>query len=631
MATINGSTGNQYIDAKIDWSYTQDKATKKSTVTAALKYKRNNTEYTTSGTGTFSITINGTKKSETKYLKITESDWVTAVQATVEVSHGSNGAAKTITISATGSIPDTSLTSTSVSGTVTLPYMATASTITGLACSTKYFTGKFTFAYTVIDTSAYNKCNIAYELANGGYLNIKSIVLGWQKEGRYASSVTLSEDELLTIYNQLPVSGTGTLRFTLLTYSNSGYTSQVGEAAYKQIQLNIPNDTMTQPTATMTLKPVNALDSPFDALYIKGKTKVDVDFTNGTGKFGASIKSYNMRVLQQGKYFAAPHISEYLTTSGTVDVYGYVTDSRDFTREYHKQINVIEYSSPRILPPSGESHIICGRCDESGNLSDSGTYLKIRAKRSYSKVVASGEQKNFCSIRYRYKADGGSYTDWTTILAKDASSDEVTTGALLEGKLLQTSAYVVQVGVIDDLGESDYTTISIPTDKIYMHRAGSLRSLGIGQYVEEENTVVIADDITAKFKGKVDFAGETWVNLDLSANVAVSVPEKNFGRYGGTGCYYRVCAGEKHVYVAFNCAFQYSGDPIQVNEAPIPSEYCPERNVYAICATGGRAVARILVNKAGNILVDWIQVLSTADVTTSSQVDWIDGYIDYWT
>lgn len=628
MATINGSTGNENIDAKIEWSYTQDKATKKSTVTAALKYKRNNTGFATMGTGTFSITINGTKKSETKYLKITESDWVTAVEATVEVSHGSNGAAKTITISATGSIPDTTLTSTSVSDTVTLPYMAIASTINGVGCSTKYFTGQFIYNYTVVAPWAYHKCNISYELGNGEYLGIRSIAEGWKKEGRYAPSVTLSEDELLTIYDQLPVSGTGTLRFTFRTYSDSGYTKQIGEASYKQIQLNLPNDTMTQPTATMTLKPVNSLDSPFDALYIGGKTKVDVDFTNGEGKFGASIKSYNMRVLQQGKYFAAPHISEYLTTSGTVDVYGYVTDSRDFTREYHKQINVIEYSSPRILPPSGESNIICGRCDAEGNLSDSGTYLKIRAKRSYSKVVASGEQKNFCSIRYRYKADGGSYTDWTTILANNASSDEVTTGALLEGKLLQTSAYVVQVGVIDDLGESDYTTISIPTDKIYMHRAGSLRSLGIGKYVEEENTVDIADDITTKFRGKVSFAGEAWTNLGLSANVSES--ESNIGRWGGTGCYYRVCAGDKHIYVAFNCAFKYSGDPIQVNQNPIPEAYRPDRNVYAICATGGRAVARILVNKAGNILVDWIQVLSTADVTTSSQVDWIDGYIDYW-
>jgi hypothetical protein len=187
---------------------------------------------------------------------------------------------------------------------------------------------------------------------------------------------------------------------------------------------------------------------------------------------------------------------------------------------------------------------------------------------------------------------------------------------------------VVQVGVVDTLGESDITTISIPTDKIYMHRAGSINSLGIGKYVEEENTIDLAEDITAKFRGKVKFAGEAWLNLGLSEGVAES--ESNCGRWGGTGCYYRVCAGDKHIYVAFNCAFTYANSSLQINAEAIPEAYRPKRNVYAICATGGRAVARILVNKSGNVLVDWIQVISSAEQTTSSTVKWIDGYIDYW-
>jgi hypothetical protein len=626
--TIYGSTNNEYIDAKIEWSSVADHNLNKSTVTASLWYKRNNSGFITQGTGIFSITVAGATKKETKAVTITENDWVKVVEIVgVVVTHKSDGT-RSVAMSASGSIPGTTLSSTSVSDTVQIDTILTPSTINFLSCGTLYITAPFTYKFIVKSASLYNRCNIALNI-DGEYIAVKSILLGKRAVGQHTEIVTLSVAELSTIYNELPNSTRGTLRFTFRSYSDSGYSTQIGDASYKELSLDIPDDDTTQPTATMTLKAVNSLASPFDSLYIKGKTKVDVDFTNGTGKFGASIKSYNMRVLQQGKYFAAPHISEYLTTSGTVDVYGYVTDSRGFTREYHKPITVIEYSNPRILPPSGESNIICGRCDEGGNLSDSGTYLKIRAKRSYSKVVASGEQKNFCFIRYRYKADGGSWSSWETILAENATSDEVTTGALLEGKLLQTSAYVVEVGVVDTLGETDYTTISIPTDKIYMHRAGSLRSLGIGKYVDEENTVDIADDITTKFRGKVLFAGEAWTNLGLSDNVSES--ESNAGRWGGTGCYYRACAGEKHIYVAFNCAFAYSGDPIQVNKDPIPEAYRPGRNVYALCATGGRSVARILVNNEGNIFVDWIQVISAAEATTSSTVKWIDGYIDYWT
>lgn len=122
--------------------------------------------------------------------------------------------------------------------------------------------------------------------------------------------------------------------------------------------------------------------------------------------------------------------------------------------------------------------------------------------------------------------------------------------------------------------------------------------------------------------------GEDWLSLGLSANVSES--ESNAGRCGGTGCYYRVCAEKKHIYVAFNCAFTYSGSALQINAAPIPLAYRPKRNVYAICVTDGRAVARILVTEEGNIIVDWIQIISSAETTTSSEVKWIDGYIDYW-
>ncbi len=623
--TINGSTSNSYIDAKIVWSSSANTSANRSTVTAALYYKRNNTGYTTSGTGTFSITINGTKTSATETITITESAWVKVVENTVTVSHNSDGS-KSITISASGGLPDTSLASTNVSGTATLDTIPRASTIDSVTCATKYFNGTMTYKYTPKSASYYNRCVIALNL-NGTYTQVKVINLGKQTASQKTATVTLSESELAVIYNKLPSTTKGTLRFTFRTYSDSGYSSQIGDAGYKEISLYIPNISATQPTATMTLTPVSSLASPFNTLYIKGRSKVDANFTNGEGKCGASIVSYKMSAL--GKNYGSPYTSEYITTEGSVAVTGTITDSRGYSRTYTQTITVIPYTYPRIIPKSGEDEIVCARCDADGNLSDSGTYLRIKAKRSYSKVVSDGVQKNFCSIRYRYKVEGGSYSSWATILATTSSSDEVDTGALLGGALLPTSSYVVQVGVVDTIGEVDTTTISIPTDKVYMHRAGSINSLGIGKYVEEEDTIDIAEDITTKFRGKVTFAGEAWLNLGLSGSVAES--ESNCGRWGGTGCYYRVCAGEKHVYIAFNCAFTYSGSAITINAEPIPSAYRPKRNVYAICATGGRAVARILVNKSGYILVDWIQVISSAEATTSSTVKWIDGYIDYWT
>jgi hypothetical protein len=118
-----------------------------------------------------------------------------------------------------------------------------------------------------------------------------------------------------------------------------------------------------------------------------------------------------------------------------------------------------------------------------------------------------------------------------------------------------------------------------------------------------------------------------WSELGLSSNVSASA--SNFGRYTNGNCYYRV-VDENHVYVAFNCAFTYSGSAVVVNKNAIPEGYRPARNVYAMCAVGGRSIARIYVNSSGNVGVDWIQVLTAGAATTSANVSWVDGYIDYW-
>lgn len=626
-ATITGSTGNEYIDAKIVWSSVANNDTNKSTVTAALYYKRNNTGFKTYGTGTFSITINGTKTTETKTLTITESAWVKAVEATVTVSHNSNGS-KSITISASGSIPDTTLTSTSVSGTANLDTIPRASTIDLLSCNTSYFTGTFTFKYTPQSNSFYNRCNIALNI-DGTYTAVKTINLGQKAASQQTGTVTLSESELSTIYNKLPSAKKGTLRFTFRTYSDSGYSTQVGDAGNKEITLTIPNTTATQPTATMTLTPVSSLASPFNSLYIKGKSKVKATLASGAGKYGASIVSYNITV--EGKSGGTPYTSGYLMKPGDVTVKGTVTDSRGYSRTYTNTITVIDYSVPQIIPISTENEVIAARCNSSGALTENGTYLKIKARRSFSKVVSSGVQKNFCSIRYRYKAEGGSYSSWAVILATSAGGDEVVTGALLGGALSTTSSYIVQVQAIDDIGESATTTISVPTEKVYMHRAGSINSLGIGKYAEEENTVDIAEDITLKVRGdlivgdrKISDTG--WISLGLSDEVIESA--NNVGQ-SGRGCYYRVINGN-HVYVAFNCALTYANSILIVNKNAIPAQYCPERNAYALVPTGGRSIIRAIANHSGNIVIDWVQVITATASTTSANVSWIDGYLDYW-
>ena len=160
-------------------------------------------------------------------------------------------------------------------------------------------------------------------------------------------------------------------------------------------------------------------------------------------------------------------------------------DSRGFSFiAFPEAFILIDYAKPKI---DAEAY----RCDSAGNKSDSGTYMRIRAKRSYSKVVSDGVQKNFCAIQYRMRKADGAWGGWTTILERTASSDEVTTGALF-GNLETKASYGVQIRAIDDLGEYSETASGLATEVVYMHRTKN--GMALGKYAESENMLDVAWD-----------------------------------------------------------------------------------------------------------------------------------------
>ena len=578
-------------------------------------------------TAKYYVSING--GAETEYMvnyTLPQNSTATIVDTTITVTHKSDGS---------GSVKVRTWMDTGISvGVVTqtktlnLTTIARASSLDALSCNTAYFNGTITYKYTPKSSSYYNRCNIALNL-DGVYTAVKTINLGQKAASQQTATVNLSESELSIIYNKLPSAKKGTLRFTFRTYSDSGYTTQVGDPLYKEVTLTIPNIDATKPTATLSVSPVSSLASPFNSIYIKGKTKATASLASGVGKYGASIASYKVSIGSQSG--ASPQTSEYFTSSGDVTITGTVTDTRGYSRTYTHKISVIDYSAPRIIAASGEDSVIAARCNSAGVLDDNGTYLKIKAKRSYSKVLSANVQKNYCAIQYRYKVEGGSYSSWTEILSRTASSDEIVTGALLGGVLSISSTYVVQVRAIDDIGDAGTTNIFVSTEKVYMHRAGSLNSIGIGKYAEEENVVDISEDMTAIFRGEVQFMSEAWISRTLGTNVTASFV--NSGRWGGSGVYYRVCAGGKHIYVAFNVSFTTSSSTVRAESETIP--YPPNYDVYALCpvgfADGSRGIATVSVSPRGRVNIYAVHKLPGATLSTGDTVNWIDGYIDYWT
>lgn len=297
----------------------------------------------------------------------------------------------------------------------------------------------------------------------------------------------------MEVANRITHAPSGDMKVELLSYLDSTCATQIGSAHEVMVKATVPDNEETKPSVSMELSLVSTLGSTFSGLYIQNLTKVAADIS-GTGKYGADVEQ--TRLVIGGTQYSNPTVSGLLTHTGDVTVTGEAVDSRGYVGKAEQVIKVIPYSKPAIVPAEGETAIVCARCDANGNFTDSGTYLRIKAKRSYSPIVADGVQKNRCLIQYRI--NGGS---WVTILSRTATTDEVDTGAI-SGKVTSlASSYTIDIGVVDDVGENSYTTIIVPTDNVTFHLRAGGQGAAFGEYSTEANVVAVAEDWEVKLKG----------------------------------------------------------------------------------------------------------------------------------
>lgn len=274
--------------------------------------------------------------------------------------------------------------------------------------------------------------------------------------------------------------GRNKVSVTLTLTTFSGGTS-LGSNSYTY-EWTIPENTNTRPTAQMTYSVVSSLGSAFSGLWIQGKTKASVSFTNTAAKYGATI-SNGVTVLEAKEYTGLSVTTDFISASGSATITGVVVDSRGIASlPLTQTISVIPYERPRVVPYTGYANVECFRADENGIASPSGTYLHIKAGRSYSKVNSGNTQKNFCILKYRYKnADGDTYSGWETLIARNSISSDVV-DINIPGIVTDVQAsYNVQLCVEDDIGETSTITITTSSADIPLHLGAGGKSVGIGR------------------------------------------------------------------------------------------------------------------------------------------------------
>lgn len=372
---------------------------------------------------------------------------------------------------------------------IALPTIARAPIINSLSSDNGCLNGTIKCDFTCVGPSYYYSASLQAQWPDGQTVTMKTEKGGTYGTQKYTVEMKLDETVLGRLYSKWPSASKIKMRVAVATYKDSSHKQQVGTTSSGYVDFNIPNDETTQPDVGMELSPLGNPSSKYNGVYVQGYSKVKAALTFEP-KYEATVVGSSITV--NGVSYESPYESATLTQSGTVTVKATAKDSRGFYGTNYKDIEVIAYQKPYLSAKSGESSIIVARCNASAALTDEGTYLKIRAKAVYSKVISGGEQKNYAFIRYRYRKEGGAYNGWQTILdCKNANSDEVITPPLLNGGLEAQYNYQVQILVSDDFGESVPMTFVVPSVAVYMDRPAGGKRMGLGGYSTRDGSLDI--------------------------------------------------------------------------------------------------------------------------------------------
>lgn len=573
---------------------------------------------------TFTVTINGEKYTGS-IPSYDGCSTVTLKKGSLPVVHGDDGSK---TISYSFSVDDDANGKNSsgeyytpgdasANGTLELTTIPRATSIDSLTAATSYLNAKLTYEYTPKSASYYNRVNISLNLS-GTYIAIRSINLGKKATSQQTDDVTFTDAELTDIYKRLPSTTKGKIRFTLRTYSDSGYSNKIGSAGYKEVELTIP--TTVKPTVSLAVEMLN--DNAWiseKGIYVAGYSKARLAATATAGS-GSSLASINISGGGINKNESA--LTAQFAASGDFTFTAKATDKRGRYATNKKKITVLPYSVPSLTSLQFQRGTYASGAWTAKN---DGPDIKVAFKAA---LALSGNGNAYAAT---FKLNGTAVTPGagaTSGLVSDAEN------AVYLTAVSTNRSYLLELSIKDSVGETGGGSLLIPSKNItvaYNKKTGKGIAFGKTSEMDEgfecawpaefSNTVTLIREDGSTYE-----IGDTgWIELGLSANV--SAKDGAFG-HAGSGCKYRVVNGN-HVYVAFACDAAYSGSQLVVNAEMIPEEYRPTRHIYGFGSTGGRSIGRIIVNYSGQILIDYLQQI-TASSNTTSLTTWIDGYIDYW-
>ncbi len=385
--TINGTTSNQYISVKIEWSSTPNNSTNKSVVNAKLYYKKSaSSTSATKGVINATITINGDKytynSGESKTLPA-DGKWYYITEHEVTVSHNTDGK-KSITISATGGMGGTSFSSTSLSGTATLDNIPRQATVT----SAPNFNDEQNPTITYSNPAGTNVAKLEACISLTGATSD----IAYREISRIGTTYTfeLTDAERSVLRKATTGSNSRSVRFYIRTTIGSEKHLHYLARTFTVIN-GIP---IVEPDAVDIGSVSTTLTGNGDVI-IKGYNYIDA-YVGATATKDAEIKSYKITCGNKSISVNEGKLSN--VESGTF-VFS-ATDNRNNTTSVTVEKTLINY-----IEPTCNLTTSIPTADGKMNLTVKGNYFSD----SFGKVT------NTLTVQYRFKVDNGAYGEWISL------------------------------------------------------------------------------------------------------------------------------------------------------------------------------------------------------------------------
>ena len=217
----------------------------------------------------------------------------------------------------------------------------------------------------------------------------------------------------------------------------------------------------------------------------RGFSKMSVKPTEVIESYGSPIESYtvicggvtytgNWAELDDSKVF----LTDLLRVTGNIKLTYYVTDERGRSSEAitSEQLYVYEYSRPLIKTADAY------RCNEHGEMSSSGKYMRIIANASIQNIsTKDGKTKNTLTL----------FASWTSSANKHGQQMLENNEPIIIGDIDETQTYSVTITARDLIMETHaYRTVACENVAINVKPGG--KAVAIGKYAKMDNRFEVA-------------------------------------------------------------------------------------------------------------------------------------------